>query len=48
MKYQIEGANVTLELGPEEIEQIITSLVLTDPEGELLAAFRQYRKEEFA
>jgi hypothetical protein len=48
MKYKIEGANVTLELSAEEINEVIEALELCAPDSELLGSFRQFRKEEFA
>jgi hypothetical protein len=39
---------VTLELSAEEINQVIEALELCAANSELLAAFRQSRKEEFA
>ena len=37
-----------LELSAEEIKEVIEALELCAPSSELLAAFRQFRKEEFA
>ena len=48
MKYKVKGSNVTLELSAEEIKEVIEALELCAPSSELLAAFRQFRKEEFA
>ena len=48
MKYAVFGHNVSLEFEGEEITEIIESLELTNPQSELLAAFQQYRNEEFA
>jgi hypothetical protein len=48
MRYWIKGSEVTLELAPEEISEVITSLELTNPESELLSDWRAFGKEEFA
>ena len=48
MKYRVIGANVELELSAEEIGEVIDALETVDVDSELLAAFQQYREEEFA
>jgi len=48
MKYKVKGSNVTLELSAEEINEVIEALELFAPHSEVLTAFRQFRKDEFA
>jgi hypothetical protein len=51
MRYRITGADVDLELTPEEIEQLIEALEryeTIDGSTDLLDAFREFRKKEFA
>jgi hypothetical protein len=48
MKYKVKGSSVTLELSAEEINEVIEALESFAPNSEVLAAFRQFRKEEFA
>jgi hypothetical protein len=48
MTYRIKGHVVDLTLSASEIGDIIASLQLSDPHGELLAAFKEYQAREFA
>jgi hypothetical protein len=48
MKYKVKGSSVTLEISADEINEVIEALELCKPNSELLAAFQQFRKEEFA
>ena len=48
MTYEIEGAKVVLSLTAEEVNEVIESLEQTTSDSELLEAWYEFRKEEFA
>ena len=48
MKYEIVGANVKLTLSADEMNEVIEAPELADADSELLEAWQQFRKEEFA
>jgi len=48
MTYEIVGSNVSLSLSADEMNQVIEALELTDGNTELLEAWQEFRKEEFA
>ena len=48
MTYVIEGSNVTLSLSADEMNEVIQSLEQTSDNSELLEAWYEFRKEEFA
>ena len=48
MTYGIEGAKVVLSLTAEEVNELIESLEQTTSDSELLEAWYEFHKEEFA
>jgi hypothetical protein len=48
MTYQIEGSNVSLSLSADEMNEVIEALELAGADSELLEAWQEFRKEEFA
>jgi hypothetical protein len=48
MTYEIVGSNVTLSLSADEINDVIEALETNGTNPELLEAWYEFRKEEFA
>ena len=48
MTYEIVGANVSLTLSADEMDEIIDALETVNSESKLLEAWWDFRKEEFA
>lgn len=48
MNYTVNGAQVDLSLSAEEVGEVIEALEQVAPESEVLEAFQQFRREEFA
>jgi hypothetical protein len=44
----IDGSNVTLNLSAAEMNEVIEALELTGSNSELLEAWQEFRREEFA
>jgi hypothetical protein len=48
MTYVIEGSNVALNLSADEMNEVIEALETNGSNPELLEAWYEFRKEEFA
>jgi hypothetical protein len=48
MTYRIKGKILNIQLTEEEVGEIVAALQLADPRSEVLEAFRQFQREEFA
>jgi hypothetical protein len=48
MTYEIVGSNVSLSLSADEMNEVIEALELANADSELLEAWQEFRKEEFA